>query len=68
MPASNEVRVRVEGCSKTSATLRPASARDASGSAFSASARSSSAASSAAESSAPVRKWRGKRGQCTGVR
>ena len=28
MPASNDVRVRVDGCSNTSATLRPSSARE----------------------------------------
>ena len=39
MPASNDVRVRVEGCSNTSATLRRSSTREASGSAFSSSAR-----------------------------
>ena len=43
IPASNDRRVRVEGFSKMSATLRPSSARDDSGAAFSASARSSSA-------------------------
>ena len=62
IPASKLVRVRVEGCSNTSATLRPSSTREACGSALSSSARSSRAASSSGESSAPVRKWRGKRG------
>ena len=55
MPTSKESRVRVEGCSKSSATLRPASAWEASGAAFSSTARSSSACSSAALSSVPVR-------------
>ena len=39
MPTSKDSRVRVEGFSKISATLRPASAREASGAAFSSSAR-----------------------------
>ena len=55
-PTSNETRVRVEGCSKISATLRPASALDAWRSAFSWAARSSRAVSSSAVSSSPVRK------------
>ncbi len=59
-PASIDVRVRVEGCSNSSATVRPSSMREAHGVAFSASARSSSACSSGAVSSSPVRKWRGK--------
>ena len=58
-PTSNETRVRVEGFSKISATVRPASAREDSGADFSSRARSSRACSSAAESSSPVRKWRG---------
>ena len=60
MPASIDVRVRVEGCSNSSATVRSCRTRDAVGSAFRASARSSSACSSAELSSSPVRKWRGK--------
>src|SRR5688572_2278865 len=60
-PTSNDVRVRVDGCSNTSATLRLSSTRDESGAALSASARSSSADSSPPLSSLPVRKWRGKR-------
>ena len=60
MPASIEVRVRVEGCSNSSATVRPSSMREAQGVAFSARARSSSECSSGAVSSSPVRKWRGK--------
>jgi hypothetical protein len=55
MPASKERRVRVEGCSKISATLRPSSAREESGAAFSAAARPRSPSSSPALSSAPVR-------------
>ena len=51
-------RVRVEGFSKISATLRPASACEESGARLQLGARSSSASSSAALSSAPVRKWR----------
>ena len=63
IPVSNDTRVRVEGCSNSSATLRPASASEPSGSALSSPARASSASSSAGASSAPVRKWRGdKRG------
>lgn len=61
MPASKEVRVRVEGCSKTRATERPSRGRAESGSALSSIARSSSAVSSSAPSSVPVMKWRGVR-------
>ena len=43
-PTSNETRVRVEGLSKTSATLRPSSAATRAGRAFSSIARSSSRA------------------------
>jgi hypothetical protein len=53
-PASKDSRVRVEGFSKISATLRPSRAREDSGAAFSASARSSSACSSSRSSSVPV--------------
>ena len=62
-PASNDMRVRVEGCSNSSATVRPASAREA--------ARRRLERERAVEdrgqlargaSSAPVRKCRGKRG------
>ena len=59
MPTSKETRVRVEGFSKISPTLRFASAWEESGARLSSSARSSSASISAVESSAPVRKWRG---------
>ena len=55
-PASNEVRVRVEGFSKISATVRPSSGRALSGSALSSAARSSSAWSSSPSSSSPVMK------------
>ena len=62
IPTSNDVRVRVEGFSNSSATVRPSSAREAAGAALSARARSSSCVSSVAESSSPVRRWRGKDG------
>ena len=55
MPTSKEMRVRVDGFWKISATLRPSSAREDSGAALSSSARSSNACSSPAESSAPVK-------------
>ena len=59
-PTSKEIRVRVEGCSKTSATLRPASASAptplARGRLSARRARSSSLPSSKAPSSSPVRK------------
>ena len=60
MPASIDVRVRVEGCSNSSATVRSSSTREAVGSALSSSARSSRRCSSPAESSSPVSRWRGK--------
>ena len=43
MPASNDTRVRVEGCWKISATVRLRSASELSGAALSSSARSISA-------------------------
>ena len=55
MPTSKEMRVRVEGFWKISATLRASSAREESGAAFNCSARSSSVCSSPADSSAPVK-------------
>ena len=45
MPASKDSRVRVDGFSKISATLRPSSAREDRGAALSSRARSSSACS-----------------------
>ena len=60
-PTSKEIRVRVEGFSKTRAMLRPASESAPTRSprpAFSSSARSSSLPSSKAPSSSPVRKSR----------
>src|SRR5947207_10519974 len=62
MPAWKETRVRVEGFSNSSATVRSSSAREASGSRLRASARSSSRRRSSAVSSAPVRKCRLKAG------
>src|ERR1700759_899321 len=59
MPASNEVRVRVDGAWKISATERRTSASELYGAALSSAARSSRAPSSSALSSVPVRKWRG---------
>ena len=59
-PASIDVRVRVEGCSNSSATVRSSNTREAVGSALSSSARSSRRCSSSAESSSPVSRWRGK--------
>src|SRR3954471_23727726 len=55
-PDSNEVRVRVEGWLKISATVRPSSAREECGAAFNAAARCSRRLSRPASSSAPVRK------------
>src|SRR3954447_25343567 len=55
-PDSNDVRVRVEGLLKISATVRPSSARDECGAAFSEAARCSRRPSRSASSSAPVRK------------
>lgn len=57
-PASNETRVRVDGCSNSSATVWPSSAREAAGASLRASARSSSDVSWPAESSVPSRKCR----------
>src|SRR3954469_22523662 len=57
-PASNDTRVRVDGCSNSSATVRPSSARDPAGASLRASARSSSDVSWPAESSVPSRKCR----------
>src|SRR3954462_1407454 len=57
-PASKETRVRVDGCSNSSATVLPSSARDAAGACLRAGARSSSDVSWPAESSVPSRKCR----------
>ena len=57
-PTSKEIRVRVDGRSKISATLRPSSARETSRSALSSAARSSIDRSSSLVTSSPVRKWR----------
>ena len=60
MPTWNETRVRVEGFSNSSATLRSRSGRGPAGPAlFSSTARSMSVPSSARVSSVPVMKWRG---------
>ena len=59
MPTSKDSRVRVEGFSKISATLRPASAREDSGARLQLErAVEQRVAARRRVSSAPVRKWR----------
>jgi endonuclease/exonuclease/phosphatase family metal-dependent hydrolase len=67
-PASNETRVRVDGCSNSSATVRPSSAREPADASLRASARSSSDVSCAMESSVPSRKCRRGSVRSLGVR
>ena len=63
MPTSKDTRVRVEGFSKISATLRPASAREDSGARLELERAVEQRVQLGGVSSAPVRKWRGHRSE-----